>query len=136
MDILKVFNMVVCNSKAPSERHGFNFDIFGLLVAPINILFPFTRFAILAYITIFIFFVLIYSSQSSVIKKVTADKKGQPIWWNSLFLAILLYVFQTVVILTFLKYTICDQTMEWGENDYHLTMQQYNDERYNISDGY
>ena len=29
MDILKVFNMVVCNSKAPSERHGFNFDIFG-----------------------------------------------------------------------------------------------------------
>ena len=50
--------------------------------------------------------------------------------------ATLLYMFQTVIILLFLKFTICDKTMEWENNDYHLTMQQYNDEKFDLNDGY
>jgi hypothetical protein len=63
MDILKVFNLIVCNNvKEPS----INIDILGLFVAPLTILIPNSRFAILAYLTIFIFWVLIYSSQLKV----------------------------------------------------------------------
>ena len=133
MDILKVFNMVVCNNTA---NGGLNFDLLGLFVVPINILVPNNRFAVLAYITVFIFWVLIYSSQSSIVKKITSEKNGTPSWLNALLSAILLYVFQTVVLLLFLKFSICGKTLEWEQNDYHLTVNQYKDNSFDIIDGY
>ena len=128
--------MLVC-SKENNNNIGFNFELLSLLTTPLTILTPNTPFALLAYMTIFIFWVLIYSSQSSVIKKITNTKlDGTPSWLNSLFSAILLYVFQTSIILLFLKFSICNKTIEWEENDYHLTMQQYDTEEFNIEDGY
>ena len=125
MDILKVFNLVVCNN-TPSNKMTIGPDIFGLLVAPLNILMPTTRFAILAYITILIYFILIHSSKSTVIKKITTQKNGSPSWINSLLSALLLYIFQTFVILLFLKFSVCDKTVDWENNDYQVTLQQYN----------
>ena len=133
MDILKIFNLVVCNNK---PQGSLNFDLLSLIVVPINILVPNTRFAILAYITIFIFWVLIYSSQASIVKKITTTKSGFPSWLNSLLSAVLLYVFQTIVILLFLKFSICDKTMEWEENNYHVTIDQPDDESFELNDGY
>ena len=135
MDVLKIFNLVVCNNKN-SAHSGINLDLLSLFIVPLNILVPNTRFAILAYITIFIFWVLIYSSQSAVVKKITSKENGLPSWLNALLSSILLYVFQTVIILLFLKFSICDKTMEWEENDYHLTVQQYNSESHALQDGY
>jgi hypothetical protein len=134
MDILKVFNVMVCGNA--NNKNVINLDILTLFIAPLNILIPNTKFAILAYITIFIFWVLIYSSQSAVVKKITTKENGAPSWINALFSAILLYVFQTIVILLFLKYSICDQTLKWESNDYHVTMQQYNTETADVLDGY
>ena len=133
MDVLKVFNMIVCSNNAQA---GFNLDLLSLFIVPLNILVPNSQFAILAYLTIFIFWVLIYSSQSAVVKKITTKDNGSPSWLNALFSATLLYMFQTVIILLFLKFTICDKTMEWENNDYNLTMQQYNDEKFDLNDGY
>ena len=135
MDILKVFNILVC-SKENNNNIGFNFDLLSLLATPLTILTPNTPFALLAYITIFIFWILIYSSQSSVIKKITTKQNGTASWLNALFSAILLYVFQTWIILLFLKFSICEKTLEWEENDYHLTMQRYNTEEFDLEDGY
>jgi hypothetical protein len=135
MDVLKIFNLVVCNNKN-SSNSGLNFDLLSLFIVPLNILVPNTRFAILAYITIFIFWVLIFSSQSAVVKKITSKDNGLPSWLNALLSAVLLYVFQTVIILLFLKFSICDKTMQWEENDYHLTVQQYSTEDHTLADGY
>jgi hypothetical protein len=135
MDILKVFNILVC-SKENNNNIGFNFDLLSLLATPLTILTPNTPFALLAYMTIFIFWVLIYSSQSAVIRKYTTKADGGPSWINALLSATLLYVFQTWIILLFLKFSICTKTLEWEENDYHLTMQQYNTEEFNLEDGY
>jgi len=132
MDILKVFNLVVCKNKDSLDIY----ELFSLFFVPLNILVPNSRFAILAYITIFIFWVLIYSSQSTVVKNITSKKNGPPSWINALLSAILLYVFQTTVILLFLKYSLCDTTKEWEENDYHITMQRYNNEEYEIENGF
>ena len=134
MDILKVFNVMVCGNS--NNKNVINLDILSLFIAPLNILIPNTKFAILAYITIFIFWVLIYSSQSAVVKKITTKENGSPSWINALFSAVLLYVFQTIVILLFLKFSICDQTLKWESNDYHVTMQQYNTETADVIDGY
>jgi hypothetical protein len=132
MDVLKVFNLIVCNNvKEPT----INIDILGLFVAPLTILIPNSRFAILAYLTIFIFWVLIYSSQSAIVKNITHKKDGEPSWLNALFSAILLYVFQTSIILLFLKFSVCQHSVEWENNDYHLTMQRYDNE-YELNDGY
>lgn len=135
MDILKVFNMLVC-SKENNNNIGFNFELLSLLSTPLTILTPNTPFALLAYITIFIFWILIYSSQASVIKKITTKQNGTASWLNALFSAILLYVFQTWIILLFLKFSICEKTLEWEDNDYHLTMQRYNTEEFDLEDGY
>jgi hypothetical protein len=83
MDVLKIFNLVVCNNKN-SAHSGINLDLLSLFIVPLNILVPNTRFAILAYITIFIFWVLIYSSQSAVVKKITSKENGLPSWLNAL----------------------------------------------------
>jgi hypothetical protein len=133
MDILKVFNLIVCNN---SKEPKINFDLLGLFVAPLTILVPNSRFAILAYLTIFIFWVLIYSSQSAVVKQITTKQDGTPSWLNALFSAILLYIFQTSIILLFLKFSICEYSVNWENNDYHLTMQRYDNESYELNDGY
>lgn len=136
MDVLKVFNLIVCADK---NTEGMQFStgwVFNLMFAPISILIPTTKFAILGYFTIFIFFVLIYTSQASVIKVFSTDSKGNMSWINSLFSAFLLYMFQTTVILLFLRYSICEKTLEWETNDYHLTLQQYNSEDTELPTGY
>jgi hypothetical protein len=35
---------------------------------------------------------------------------------------------QTTIILLFLRYNLCNRTRDWESRDYHLTLQQYNDE--------
>ena len=133
MDVLKVFNIIVCHNSAETN---INLDLLGLIAAPLTILIPNNRFAVLAYLTIFIFWVLIYSSQSAVVRKITTKENGTPSWVNALFSSVLLYVFQTSIILLFLKFNICQYTVKMENDDYHLTMQQYNTENYDIADGY
>jgi hypothetical protein len=136
MDILKVFNLIVCADKK-SEVTNFSMTwIFNLIFAPVGILFPFTKFSGLAFFTIFIFFVLIYSSQSTVMTLFNTGADGKLNIWNSLFSAFLLYMFQTTIILLFLRYNICSRTLEWEANDYHLSLQQYDNETINVDDGY
>jgi hypothetical protein len=61
---------------------------------------------------------------------------GNLSWINSLFSAFMLYMIQTTIVLLFLRYNICNRTLEWEANDYHLTLQQYDNESMNIADGY
>jgi hypothetical protein len=136
MDVLRVFNLIVCADKNNAGLHFSTGWVFNLLFAPISILIPSTKFAVLGYFTIFIFFVLIYTSQSSIIKIFNTDSKGNMSWVNSLFSAFCLYMFQTTVILLFLRYSICEKTLEWETNDYHLTLQQYNVEDTDLPTGY
>jgi hypothetical protein len=138
MDVLKVFNLVVCantNTKTNSFI-GSSSAFFNLLFAPLYILIPTSRFAILAYLSIFIFTIIIYSSQSSFIKLLIADRNtGIPKISNSLFIAFLLYILQTAIILLFLRYSICDTTLEWEGNNLHFTLQQYDTEDYSLQSG-
>ena len=138
MDVLKVFNMVVCSNSNSKSNILIVGDLVSLLFAPLSILFSPTRFMFLAYLTIFIFFTLIYSSQSSVVKKMTAYNDGIkfPVWLNCLVLAIVLYVFQAYIILLFLKFSICDKTMQLEDDNYHLTLQQYDNENIEMEDGH
>lgn len=136
MDVLKVFNLVVCADK---KVEGYQFSagwIFNLIFAPVTILMPTTKFAILAYFTILIFFILIYTSQASIMKVFNSDSKGNMSWINSIFSAFCLYMFQTTIILLFLRFSICEKTLEWESNDYHLTLQQYNFDETDIPSGY
>ena len=136
MDVLKVFNLIVCADK---KSEGLKFSsgwVFNLIFAPISILIPTTKFAFLAYFTIFIFFILIYTSQASVVKIFNTDSKGNMSWLNSLFTAFCLYMFQTTIILIFLRFSICEKTLEWETNDYHLTLQQYNFDENEVPSGY
>jgi len=135
MDVLKVFNLVVCaNTNTRTNSFiGSSSAFFNLLFAPLYILLPTSRFAILAYLSIFIFTVIIYSSQSSFIKLLINDSNtGVPKITNSVFLAILLYILQSAIILLFLRYSICDTTLQWEENNLHFTLQQYDTEDYTI----
>ena len=134
MDVLNVFNIIVC-----ADLEGANLSsgwLFNLMFAPLNILIPNQRFAILGYFTILIFFILIYSSQSRIMTIFNTDKLGNKSWINSLFSAFLLYVFQTTVILLFLRYNICSKTLEWSNNDYHVTLQRYSNENIEQRTGY
>jgi len=64
----------------------------------------------------------------------TTDKNGSiPKIVNCIFVAILLYVLQTSIILLFLRYSICDTSLNWEENNIHFTLQQYEDENYEMS---
>jgi hypothetical protein len=136
MDVLKVFNLVVCADKNTEGMHLATGWVFNLMFAPVSILIPTTKFAVLGYFTMFIFFILIYTSQASVIKVFNTDVKGQMSWQNSLFSAFCLYMFQTTIILLFLRYSICEKTLEWESNDYHLTLQQYNYDETEVPSGY
>ena len=125
MDMLKVFNLIVCADKITGEDKITSGWLFNILFAPLAILFPFSKFSILAYFTIFIFFVLIYSTQSKIFSLFNTDIHGKKSILNSMFSAFLLYVFQTTIILLFLRYNICTKTLDWQANDYHLTLQHY-----------
>jgi hypothetical protein len=134
MDILNVFNLVICdNIEGDSGSVGW---IFNLIFAPMNILIPTSKFAILAWFTILIFFILIYSSQSQIIKVFNTDNRGNKSWINSLFCALLLYTFQTSIILLFLRYNICHRTLEWADNNYHLELRRYNTDQIEERTGY
>jgi len=136
MDVLKVFNLIVCADKKQEGLQLSTGWVFNLIFAPLGILFPTTKFAFLGYFTIFIFFILIYTSQASIIKVFNTDSKGNISWFNSLFTALCLYMFQTSIILLFLRFSICKKTLEWETNDYHLTLQQYNFDENEIPSGY
>jgi hypothetical protein len=134
MDVLKVFNLVVCADK---QDASFSVSaIFKLAFAPISILVPTTKFAILAWFTVFIFFILIYTSNASLMKVFNTDSKGETSIINSLFSAILLYIFQASIILLFLKYSICEQSIGWENDNYHLTLNQFNEENVSYETGY
>jgi len=137
MDVLKVFNLVVCTNTNSNVNTlvGSSGAFFSLLFAPLYILIPTTRFSVLAYVSIFIFTILIYSSQNTFIKLMITDKITKiPTIINSIFIAILLYILQCTIILLFLRYSICDKTLEWEQNDMHLTMQQYDTNEHKIGE--
>jgi len=126
MDVLKIFNLVVCKNNT-SVSGGW---IFNILFAPISILFPFTSYSILAYFTILLFTLLIYTSDSPILKYFNKTDDGKGNFWSSLFTGFLLYFVQTLLILLFLRYTICHQTLEWASHDIHININQR--ENYNI----
>ena len=136
MDVLKVFNLIVCADKKAEGIGWSSAWVFNLILAPVGILWTPNKFALLGWFTIFIFFVLIYTSQSSIMKVFNTNAKGNMSWSNSLFSAFCLYVLQTTIILLFLRFSICERTLEWEANDFHLTLQQYNDETTNLATGY
>jgi len=125
MDILKVFNLLVCADKKAEKSEMSTSWFFNIVVAPVTILFTPTKFAILAWFTVSIFFLLIYTSENIIIKTFNTDKNGKPSWFNSLVSAVLLYMFQCSIILLFLRYSICEKSLEWESNNYHLALGQY-----------
>jgi len=126
MDVLKVFNLVVCGNKGKGDISSGWF--FNIIFAPVGILFPISQFSILALFTIILFSVLIYSSDSVLVSFFNRDPNGKKSILNSIIAGFLLYVLQTSVILLFLRWMICNRTLSWEENDYHLSLQQYNAE--------
>jgi len=136
MDVLKVFNLIVCLDKNTEKSQFSSSWFFNIMFAPVGILFTGNKFAILAWFTVGVFFLLIYTSNNSFIKLFSTNKDGNLSIWNSLFSAVCLYIFQTVIILLFLRYSICEKTIAWEENDYHLTLNQYNKEDIELESGY
>jgi hypothetical protein len=122
MDILKVFNLLVCADKKSEKSEISTTWFFNIIVAPVTILFTPTKFAILAWFTVLIFFLLIYTSENAIIKIFNTDKNGQSSWFNSLVSAILLYIFQCSIILLFLRFSICEKSLDWESNNYQLTL--------------
>jgi hypothetical protein len=131
MDVLKVFNLVVCGNKGKGDLSSGWF--FNILFAPIGILVPFSHFSILAIFTIVLFSLLIYSSDSPLFYFFNRNSKGEKSLFNSIIAGLLLYVLQTSVILLFLRWMICNRTIEWEENDYHLSLAQYNNESVEVT---
>lgn len=134
MDVLKVFNLVVCLNKGKGGLSSGWF--FNILFAPLGILTSFSHFSILAVLTIILFSLLIYSSDSPLIYFINRNSKGEKSLFNSIIAAIFLYTLQTSVILLFLRWMICNRTLEWEANDYHLSLQQYNQESVEEVTGY
>lgn len=127
MDVLKVFNLVVCGNKGKGDiSTGWFFNI---IFAPVGILFPFSQFSILAIFTIILFTILIYTSDSPLLALFNRDSSGKKNIWTCIIAGFALYVLQTSVILLFLRWMICNRTLEWEANDYHLSLQQYNAEK-------
>lgn len=133
MDVLKVFNLFVCSNNKSDVTAGWFFSI---LFTPLVILIPTQRYSILAWFSVILFFVLIYTSSSPLFNLLNTDFKGEKSWLNSLISAILLYMLQTTIILLFLRYTLCEKTLDWENHDYHVAIQQYNNENVDFSSGY
>ena len=135
MDVLKVFNLFVCsNNKSDITASWF----FSILFAPLTILIPsiFSAFWVLAWFSVIIFYGLIYYSESPLLKVFNTNYKGEKSWLNSLISAILLYMLQTTIILLFLRYNLCEKTLDWENREYHVAIQQYNNENVDFSSGY
>ena len=128
MDVLKVFNLVVCGNNGKGNLSSGWF--FNIIFAPVGILFPFSQFSILAFFTIGLFTLLIYTSDSPLLVLFNRTADGQRSFIYSLIAGFLLYVLQTGVILLFLRWMICNRTVEWEALDYHLQLQQYNEASY------
>ncbi len=126
MDVLKVFNLIICqdNNKKDLTSQWF----FNLVFAPIGILVPVTKFSILAWGSILLFTFLIYYSEAAVFRVFNSNSKGEKSLINSALSGFFLYIIQTSVIFLFLRYNLCQRTLEWEANDYHLTLQNYNNE--------
>jgi hypothetical protein len=134
MDVLKVFNLFVCSNNKSDVTAGWFFSI---LFAPLGILVPFTtKYFYLAWFSVILFYLLIYYSSSPLLTLFNTDFKGEKSWFNSLVSAILLYMLQTVIILLYLRYTLCEKTLDWENHDYHIAIQQYNNENIDFSSGY
>jgi hypothetical protein len=133
MDVLKVFNLVVCANNGNDVTAGW---FFNLVFAPAYILFPFTRYSILALISITLFTLLIYTSDSPLMKFFNSDGNGNKNIINSLITGFILYMLQSTIILLFLRYNLCERTLDWESRDYHLAVQQYNNENVTFNSGY
>jgi len=125
MDVLKVFNLVVCGNNGQGTISSAWF--FNILFAPVGILFPFSQFSLLAIFTIALFTLLIYTSDSPILSIFNRTGNGQKSIIYSFIAGFLLYILQTSVILLFLRWMICNRTLEWESLDYHLQLQQYNE---------
>jgi len=132
MDVLKVFNLIICANNGEDVSSGWFFNI---MFAPIGMLLPFTRYSVLAYLSIVTFTILIYTSDLSFLKWFNSDNKGNKNLLYSLLSAFLLYMIQTTIILLFLRYNLCNRTRDWESRDYHLTLQQYNNETLEANTG-
>jgi len=122
MDVLKVFNIVVCSNKGNIDPTWF----LKILAAPVSILFPFTIFSLIAYLTIIIFTFLIFTSKSPLFSLFNRGKDGKKSILASFISGILLYILQTSIILLFLRFNLCQKTLAWENDDYHATFQHYN----------
>ena len=125
MDVLKVFNLIVCADGGKGITSGWFFNI---LFAPVGMLMPTHQYAILGWISWLCFSYLIYTSQSSAVYWFNTDKYGNKSYFVSLVSGFFLYTIQTTIIFLFLRYNLCDRTRDWESRDYHLNLQQYNNE--------
>ena len=64
MDVLKVFNLFVCSNNETDVTGGWFMSI---LFAPLGILFPSSRYSILAWFSVILFTLLIYTSTSPLL---------------------------------------------------------------------
>jgi len=133
MDILKVFNLFVCSNNENDVTGGWFMSI---LFAPLGILFPSSRYSILAWFSVILFTLLIYTSTSPLLTLFNTDFSGNKSIINSIISGILLYMLQTIVILLFLRFTLCKQTLDWENRDYHVALEQYNNENIEFDSGY
>jgi hypothetical protein len=133
MDVLKVFNLFVCSNNESDVTGGW---IMSILFAPLGILFPTSRYSILAWFSVILFTLLIYTSSSPILTIFNTDFKGNKSIIHSIISGVLLYMFQTTIILLFLRFTLCKKTLDWENRDYHVALQQYNNENIDFSSGY
>ena len=133
MDVLKIFNLFVCSNNESDVTGGWFISI---LFAPLGILFPTSRYSILAWFSVLLFTLLIYTSNSDLLKIFNTNFEGKRSRTHSFISGVLLYMFQTTIILLFLRFTLCKKTLDWENRDYHVALQQYNNENIDFSSGY
>jgi hypothetical protein len=133
MDVLKIFNLFVCSNNESDVTGGWFISI---LFAPLGILFPTSRYSILAWFSVLLFTLLIYTSNSDLLKIFNTNFEGKRSRIHSFISGVLLYMFQTTIILLFLRFTLCKKTLDWENRDYHVALQQYNNENIDFSSGY
>lgn len=133
MDVLKVFNLFVCSNNETDVTGGWFMSI---LFAPLGILFPSSRYSILAWFSVILFTLLIYTSTSPLLTLFNTDFNGKKSIVNSIISGVLLYMLQTIVILLFLRFNLCKQTLDMEKREYHVAIQQYNNENVDFPSGY
>jgi hypothetical protein len=133
MDVLKVFNLIVCANNGQDATAGW---FFNLIFAPVAVLFPFSRYSLLALISITLFTTLIYTSDSPIFRLFNSDGKGNKNIFYSLITGFIIYMLQATIILLFLRFNLCARTLDWESRDYHLAIQQYNNENIDFNSGY